>query len=320
MTYRARIGTLIFCAMLVTALSADLWAQEPAAKPDAAPAAEKAAAKPAEKPAAAKPIAAPEEPGGPYRKLAPGVMKRVDSAVDRDECFSWHDIVELVALDPSYDWAKQIGFHRDVWHLNFEFKPIRMIQVDVPQPSGKMRRELIKYMIYKVTNPGKMLHAEQAEDGTWDYKEVPMEQPIRFIPNFLIEAPSLRLEYPDRVIPVALGPIRMREDPNRRFYTSPEMAAMEIKPNQTVWGVAMWEDLNPRIDYFSVIVQGLTNAYHWKDEPGKYQKGMPLGVGRTLSRKSLKINFWRAGDEYYEREKEIHYPAPGQVDYEWVYR
>ncbi len=82
----------------------------------------------------------------------------------------------------------------------------------------------------------------------------------------------------------------------------------------------MWEDLDPRIDFFSIYVQGLTNAYRWKDEPGKFQKGSDLGTGRVLSRKTLKINFWRAGDEYYEKEKEIRLGAPGEVDYEWVYR
>lgn len=300
--------------MLLAMVASDLLAQqEPAAKP--APAAAQPAAKPE-----AKPIAAAEEPGGPYRKLAPGVMKKVDPSVDRDECYSWHDIVELLALDPNYEWAKQIGFHRDVWHLDFEFKPLRMIWVDVPQPSGKMQRKLVKYIIYRVTNPGKAVHAAQAEDGTWNYEDVASEQPIRFIPEFLLEAPAYHVTYPDREIPVALGPIRLREDSNRRFFTSTEMAAREIKPNQSVWGVAMWDDIDPRIDHFSVYVQGLTNAYRWKDEPGKYQKGMELGTGRTLSRKSLKINFWRAGDEYEEKEKEIHYPAPGQVDYEWVYR
>jgi hypothetical protein len=318
MTHRARVGVLALSAMLVTLVAAAAQDQ-PAAKPAPEAVATPAPAKPEAKPND-KPLLPPAEAGGPYRKLAPGVMKKVDPAVDRSECYSWHDIVELVAQDAKYEWAKEIGFHHDVWYLEFEFKPLRMIQVDVPQPSGKMQRKLIKYLIYKVTNPGKSVRAVQAEDGTWNYEDVAYEQPIRFIPEFLLESDNLKLSYPDREIPVALGPIRLREDPNRVFLTSTEISSRELKPHESVWGVAMWEEIDPRIDHFSIYVQGLTNAYRWKDDPAKVQKDSPLGTGRTLSRKTLKINFWRAGDEYYQQEKEIHYPAPGQVDYEWVYR
>jgi hypothetical protein len=225
-----------------------------------------------------------------------------------------------VAEHPDLDLAKQVHFQREVWYLEFEFKPLRMIVVDVPQSSGKMRRTVIKYMVYKVTHPKKANRPVQLEDGTWEYKEEPYVQPIRFVPEFLIEAPKYHYLYPDRVIPVAIAPIRLREDPNRPLRTSTDMATETIKPGETVWGVAMWDDLDPRIDFFSVYVQGLTNAYRWKDEEGKYQKGAELGTGRILSRKTLKINFWRAGDEYFEKEKEIHLGAPGEVDYEWVYR
>jgi hypothetical protein len=89
---------------------------------------------------------------------------------------------------------------------------------------------------------------------------------------------------------------------------------------ETLWGVAMWEEVYPRIDRFSIYVYGLTNAYKWKDEPGAYKPNDAIGVGRTLARKTLKLNFWRPGDEYFEHEDEIRYGYPGEVDYEWVYR
>ena len=62
--------------------------------------------------------------------------------------------------------------------------------------------------------------------------------------------------YPDRVIPVALDPIRLREDPQRRFLTSVEMCR-EIPVGETLWGVATWEDIDPRIVRFSIYVSGL---------------------------------------------------------------
>ena len=114
-------------------------------------------------------------------------------------------------------------------------------------------------------------------------------------------------------------PIRSREDPNRTFLNSAEMAR-QINPGETLWGVATWEGIDPRIDRFSVYVNGLTNAYRWEDAPGAYEPGDPIGKGRTWVRKTLKLNFWRPGDEYYEHEKEFRYGIPGEVDHQWVYR
>jgi hypothetical protein len=244
-------------------------------------------------------------------------MKAVEADKQYDESVSRHDVVELLSVDPSLDWAKGVPFRRDIWALEFRFKPVRMIRVDIPQPSGKMQRKLIWYMVYSVANPGKVLHPVQDENGTFKVEE--SEKPIRFIPAFLLESPEFHKAYPDRVIPLAVGPIQQREDPNRKLLTTVEIC-QEIRPGESLWGVATWEDIDPRIDRFSVYVQGLTNASRWTDEPGRYKKGDPIGTGRRLSRKTLRLNFWRPGDEYSEHEGEIRLGIPGQVDYEWVYR
>ena len=252
-----------------------------------------------------------------YRQLAPGVLKSVPADPEINETFSRHDIVELTAVDPKFDWAKDIAFRRDIWHLEFQFKPVRMIQVDVPQPGGKLQRKLIWYMVYSVTNPGKALHPVQDENGT--YKVETVDKPVRFVPEFLLESHEFNKTYPDRFIPAALGPIRTREDAAREFLSTVD-AVREIQVGETIWGVAMWEDVDPRIDRFSIYVHGLTNAYQWQDETGKFKPGDPIGTGRRLARKTLKLNFWRPGDEYFEHEGEFRYGIPGEVDYEWVYR
>ena len=105
-----------------------------------------------------------------------------------------------------------------------------------------------------------------------------VDRPVRFAPEFLLEGhqhmkptKGFTKVYPDRVIPVAIDPIRLREDPRRRFLTSVEMCR-EIAVGETLWGVATWEDIDPRIVRFSVYVSGLTNAYQWKDEAGRASK------------------------------------------------
>jgi hypothetical protein len=187
-------------------------------------------------------------------------------------------------------------------------------------------------MVYVVTNSGKILHpiekpAYELAEPKKLYDVQSVDRPLRFMPEFLLEGhqhmkadEGFTKVYPDRVIPVAMGPIRLREDPKRRFLTSVEMCR-EIAVDESLWGVATWEDIDPRIVRFSVYVFGLTNAYRWKDEPGEYKPGDSVLKGRKLYRKTLQLNYWRPGDRYFEHdEEEIRYGVPGGVDYGWVYR
>ena len=303
----------IVLGMACTTLAQAEKAAKPAPAPSTAPA-QQAAPAPKVAPTA---ILVPPSPPGPPRKLAPGVFIPVDPQLQPDETVSRADVVELLADDPNYDFAKGLFVRRDVWWLEFQFKPVRMIYVDVPQPSGQMQRKLIWYLVYTVTNRGKAMHPVRRPNGAYDVQQVDL--PIRFAPAFLLESIGLDKRYPDRVIPVAMSAIQVREDPNRDFLSTQEMA-QEIAVGKTLWGVAAWEDVDPKTTRFAIYVSGLTNAYQWIDDPGRFKKGDPLGTGRHLPRKTLKLNFRRAGDEISVKETQIRYGIPDGLDYEWVYR
>ena len=85
--------------------------------------------------------------------------------------------VELLAVDPNYQWAKDITYRHEVWQLEFEFKPMRMIYVDIPQPSGRMQRKLIWYMVYTVKNTGKVLVPAQDKNLSYE-KELTDKQKV----------------------------------------------------------------------------------------------------------------------------------------------
>jgi hypothetical protein len=288
---------------------------------------------PSAPPLNAQPPATKAATESPHRNLAPGVMRSVDPARQIAESYSRHDIVELLAVDPKLDFAKDISFRHDVWTLEFQFKPLRTIWVDIPQVSGKMRRELIWYLVYSVTNSGKIMHpvAEaplpyKTNAGKPVFQLEYLDRPVRFIPEFLLEGRQSLKEgvgftkvYADRVIPAAIGPIRTREDRSRPLLNTAEIC-MDIAVGQTVWGVATWEHLDPQIKQVSIYIQGLSNVYRWKDQPGEYKAGDPPGTGRRPQRKTLKLNFWRPGEDYLEHEEQIRYGIPGGLDYEWVYR
>lgn len=283
---------------------------------------------------------------GRFRALAPGVEITIPADNDVQAATSRHDIVEVLASDPAFGErpysegrspAKDTRFEHNIWALEFTFKPVRFVHVDVPTREGRMQRKQIWYFVYRVKNSG--------------------DQPVRFIPRFLLESWDTKKTYPSRVIPVATPAIQNREDAGLRLSNIDDLIPEspvrlldtvqimgEIPPSpagqdNSVWGVATWEDIDPATDHFSVYVQGLSNAYRWTDaqdgDPPSYvyKAGDPLGTGRTIVQKTLRLNFWRPGDVFYEHEKEIrfgYHNHPGverfglteaeKVDHLWTYR
>jgi hypothetical protein len=284
-----------------------------------------------------------------YRRLVPGIETTIPIQWDPGETISFPNLVEILSV-PGINWTPQtiskaetlaakatrVAFRRDVWNLEFSFLPMRIITVGVPQKGGTVRPTKIWYMVYRVTNKGGHLHPEQQKDGTWTIKKV--DHPVTFIPSFTLYNPELRKSYLDKVIPVAMAPIRAQEDPRRRLLNSAEMMEQPIQvstetADKSVWGLATWESgfesgdmVDPRTDYFSIYVSGLSNAYKFADQPGAYKAGDPPSKGRRYWEKTLQLNFWRPSDEFSDAETEIYLGAPtdlgipGRIDYQWVFR
>lgn len=309
-----------------------------------------------------------------FRRLAPGVETTIPILRDASETVSRHDIVDLLNGMPDLQWtpnylaetqtlaslAKNMPYRRTIWNIEFTFKPLRMIEVDVPQADGKLQRKLIWYMVYRVKNNGGQLRPKLREEdesatipgktadaagtqftipkGTFTVELVdkvvsPVDtskterEVLKFMPLFTLEAHKLATPkaYLDHVIPVAVPEIQQREDAKRKLLNSVQMAATTVplstdRIDRSVWGVVTWEDIDPETDFFSIYVQGLTNAYKWEDTPDAVQAGSPPGTGKKFVQRTLKLNFWRPSDEFDENEREIRYGVPGEVDYEWVWR
>ncbi|MBC8351651.1 MAG: hypothetical protein H8E66_06660 [Planctomycetes bacterium] len=290
--------------------------------------------------------------GSGIRPLAPGVLTAIPTASEDGETFSGPlPLIEVVTGIPDLDWtpnfspksntlqeiAKQVVLRRPIWELEFAFKPLRMIEVDVPQPTGRMQRKLIWYMVYRISNRGRAIDIKRTRDefghvtattesGVFDaarYKQIlfrePRIGPERFLPHFVLESREYKKSYLDRIIPAAQKAIQVREDPGTKLHNSIEMARATIplsdeRIERGLWGVVTWEDVDPRIDFFSVYIRGLTNAFEFVDPPGAYQAGQPPGAGRVFSHKTLQLNFWRPGDSVLEHEREVRYGVPVDTD------
>jgi hypothetical protein len=298
-----------------------------------------------------QPAEAPPGEGG-FRQLAPNVLTTIPPGLEDQDTVSSHPIVELVAEGKKLAWqpksvgvdetllemATQTEFRHEVWGLEFSFKPLRMIAIDVPQKDGRMQRRAVWYLVYRVRNIGDHLRPVRQPDGTFTVQRVKdLGQPIRFVPKFELFSYEYKKCYLDEILPVAIPAIRRREDPRRPLLNSVQMAEQPIplstdEVDRGVWGVATWggfTTIDPRIDFFSIYVQGLSNAYRWEDPAGAYTAGDPPGTGRRFTRRTLQLNFWRPGDELRPNEREFRLGVPPgkealyglteAVPYRWLY-
>jgi hypothetical protein len=303
---------------------------------------------------------------GSFKRLAPGIETTVPVHLDAEETYAKHELVDITRGVPDLAWtpnflpksrtlfemAKSTTIHRTIWNLEFTFKPLRMIRVDVPQKDGTMDNKLIWYMVYRVKNNGGHLKPrlrDKDEQGEAAEGATPITLPkgtyavdkvnevllpfavkpstgLKFFPMFTLETQDDQKTtgLKDHIVPTAVPAIQRREDRNRSLLNSVEIGQTTVQLSteqidKSVWGIVTWEDVNPKTDYFSVYISGLTNAYRWKDDPAKVTADSPPGAGRTFVRRHLKLSFWRPGDEYLQHEDEVR-REPTAVDYEWVWR
>jgi hypothetical protein len=289
------------------------------------------------------------------------VLTVIPASPEAGETFSGpRPIVEITVGIPDLEWspnyeaktgtllerAKAVTFRRPAWCLEFAFKPLRMIQVDIPQPTGKMQRKTVWYMVYRVKNVGYDLNpvVAQEQQGKKAYDVERVNFPSRrFFPHFVLESHEFKKQYLDRLIPSAKQAIQARENPGVELLNTVEMTQANIplsdeRFDRSVWGYVCWENIDPRIDFFSIYVRGLTNAFQFEDPPGAFKAGDPPGTGRTFTFKTLQLNFWRPGDTEDLHEDELRYGVPVESDpvkqqavldkygltqrlaYRWIYR
>jgi hypothetical protein len=181
-----------------------------------------------------------------------------------------------------------------VWVLDFKFKDPRLIKVDVPGRGQKV----CWYLWYQVINK--------------------TAQPHTFIPDFELVTQDKNSVHHDQILPKVQEAIRQLEDPTDylKIKNSVTMAAEPIPPSKkdaeprAVTGVAIWDDVDPDANYYSIFVSGLSNGWAVTDDPEK------PGTKTVVRRKTLQLNFRRLGDRFYQKSEEIRFAPPAQ----WIYR
>ena len=175
-----------------------------------------------------------------------------------------------------------------IWVLDFAFKPLRMRAVEIP---GK-GREQIHYLYYRITN-----HTGK---------------PRELVPQLILVTDTGK-RYEEAVLPAAVKLIQVREDAAISLLGAVDLAGV-IPPStkegvdDTVFGVAIWQGVDPHADKMSIYVRGLSDGY--KENPS------PDGGKPSVKYKTLRIDLIRRGDARNLNEKEIQLKEP---PYEWIY-
>jgi hypothetical protein len=181
-----------------------------------------------------------------------------------------------------------------IWVLDFRFKDPRLIKVDVPGRGQKV----CWYLWYQVINRTKEART--------------------FIPDFELVTHDTHKVFHDQVLPKVQDAIAQVEDPTGYLHikNSVTIAAEPIPPSRenanpkAVTGVAIWDNVDPDSNNYSIYVAGLSNGWSQTDNP--------LGADKepVVRRKTLELNFKRLGDRYNMTSDEIHFVSP----YRWIYR
>ncbi len=234
------------------------------------------------------------------------------------------------------EMAKQVIYRREIYCFEFSFKPLRHIYLDLPQADGRTQRKLIWYMVYRVRYRGGDLRPATEKIGNAD---VPNRvESVHYDARYFF--PMLKLvdhvggkEYTDRILPSTTQKIKTKEKITAKLYNSVEMGQVKIpyaadSASPGVWGIATWEDVDPNLDFVSVEVYGLTNAFQQEGE----------GDDAPYHRKALQLNFYRPGDTINQTEDQIRFGVPAyddakeqehylkqyglseRLDYRWLFR
>ncbi len=214
----------------------------------------------------------------------------------------------------------------DIWALEINFKPIRMISAEITDPkTGKTNKELVWYLAYRAL--------VRSTSGLPDSKGKTEDRPD-FVPDFTLVVDGHRgmTVYEDRILPEAQAAINKREKHNYKNSVEIVGPLPKITPDRSkIWnsldGVATWIGIDPDAVFITIYMSGFSNGYKVSEGPDKQE---------IVTRRTLVQKFWRPGDRFDQHEDEIRIADqavlrdwPGRVKKEneelennphWIYR
>ncbi len=200
--------------------------------------------------------------------------------------------------------------------MELQVKPVRIAWVDLPDAkTGEVKKTQVWYLVWRAIN--RPLRKREGSDTLAVNQLDPLPGPLQFMPQLTLvtyddpntEIPSQIL--PDRVLPGAIKEIEKIERVPLNSSVSviqdfPDTVAVDAETQPWIYGVATWKDVDPKTDFFKILMTGFSNGYENKgtvEEP-------------ELWRKIVVQRFYRPGDEFDPNVKEFEFKG----DPEWIYQ
>lgn len=171
------------------------------------------------------------------------------------------------------------------WELNFTHGRPQRIVADVP---GAANPQAFWYLTYTVTNK--------------------TDRERSFLPSFEMLTPDGRVVRSDKGIP-ALVFDRIKEREKKTFLEPFYQTAgkLLVGDEQAKDGVAIWPEVQLRMGFFSIFVEGLSGE----------TAEVKVGDKPVILRKTLQLNYHVRGDEVYPGEDEVN---AADTAMQWVMR
>lgn len=200
----------------------------------------------------------------------------------------------------------------DLWVMDFYFKPMRIIPVEVTDPkTGAKKLEHVWYIVYRAFNH--KLEVKGKENIPVNELDKPIAPP-QFVPEavLVVTDNDRKHAFYDQVIPEALAAINKREKANYKSSVNvvtsiPEATEPGSPDDVAIEGVFMWRGVDPDANRYTVYLTGFSNAMREVENGDKE----PVTQNKTIMQK-----YWRRGDRYDQKESEIVLDG----DVQWIYR
>ncbi|MEZ6058777.1 MAG: hypothetical protein R3C19_00275 [Planctomycetaceae bacterium] len=213
-----------------------------------------------------------------------------------------------------------------------QYKPMRYVRMPITDPkTGETSRELVWYMVYRVISrlPSD-LAGDKSEELVRKLNDPTLEpanpadpvqaQPV-LLPRFILQttdegsqaayADEVNLEVQQSVLrrefrQDAAGLPLLNSVQAVRTFPEPVPVDAENPLENALYGVAVWRNVDPETDYFTVTMTGFSNAYRIStSETGE----------RVVEEKAIVQKFGRPGDRFLQDEAEFRVID----DPSWIY-
>jgi len=165
----------------------------------------------------------------------------------------------------------------DLWVFELQMKSLRMLEVELTEPgTNRKKKELVYYLVYRAIN--REIDRRQDDPERTPVNEYDKEPiPDLFVPQITLVTSDngKRTVVPDSILPEAQKAIQLREkmklsnsvEAVRRI---PPVVSADTPDSQAIHGVAIFRNVDPDTDYFTIFMSGFSNGYKLVKGPVTY--------------------------------------------------